>query len=241
MQAVHEPPVSNPAESTMAELARQWEGQSVESTLVEAVRAFGDRLVLASSLGPEDLVLTDMLYKIQPRANAFFIDTGFHFPETLALLEQVQSRYPELHLEIVRPLFTVAEQAAKHGERLYEREPDTCCAIRKVEPLNRVLRSYKAWITGMRREQSPTRAAIGVVQWDSRRGMVKFNPLAAWTHKQVWAYVVAHKLPYNPLHDRGYPSIGCSPRQCTAPVVAGADPRSGRWTGKGKLECGLHT
>lgn len=241
MQAVHEGLVLNSAQSTMSALAQQWEGQSAQATLVEAVRAFGDRLILACSLGPEDIVLIDMLSKIRPETPVFFIDTGFHFPETLALKDRILARYPQLRLEIVRPLLSLESQADKHGERLYERAPDTCCAIRKIEPLNRVLSTYKAWITGMRREQAPTRADIGVVQWDSRRGMVKFNPLAAWTDKQIWAYIVEHKLPYNPLHDQGYPSIGCSPLQCTTQVAPGADPRSGRWSGQGKTECGLHT
>jgi phosphoadenosine phosphosulfate reductase len=241
MQLVQEQLLNHPAQGTVEELARQWEGQSAEATLVEAARAFGEGLVLACSLGPEDLVLVDMLARVSPAPRAFFLDTGYHFPETLDLKERVVARYPNLQLEIVTPLLTVPEQNAQYGERLHDREPDRCCAIRKVEPLNRALRPYRAWITGMRREQAPTRSDIGVVQWDSRRGMIKFNPLAAWTHKQVWAYIVERGLPYNPLHDQGYPSIGCAPFSCTAPVAPGADPRSGRWSGKGKTECGLHT
>ncbi len=232
--------IGSAAQFTLEQLSRQWEGQSPQNILVEAVRAFGDQLVLASSLGPEDIVLTDMLCQVWPRAQAFFLDTDFHFAETLALKDRILERYPQLRLEIVKPTVSLPEQNARHGERLYEREPDRCCALRKVEPLNRVLSQYKAWITGMRREQAPTRGNIGVVQWDSRRGMVKFNPLAAWTNKQVWAYIVEHDLPYNPLHNEGYPSIGCSPINCTAPVAADGDPRSGRWAGKGKTECGLH-
>lgn len=236
MEAVFELDV---ARSSLEELARQWEGQSAQTTLSEAVRAFGDNLVLACSFGPEDIVLIDLLSQVAPNAQVFFIDTGYHFPETLALKERVLARYPQLRLETVTPLSTVEDQDAEHGERLYERSPDSCCAIRKVEPLNRVLKGYKAWITGMRREQAPTRSDIGLVQWDSRRGMVKFNPLATWTNSEVWKYIMDHKLDYNPLHDQGYPSIGCAP--CTAAVAPGQDPRSGRWSGKGKIECGLHT
>ncbi|MBC7882052.1 MAG: phosphoadenylyl-sulfate reductase [Anaerolineae bacterium] len=236
MEAVFE---LDAARSSLEELARQWEGQSAQATLSEAVRAFGDNLVLACSFGPEDIVLIDLLSQVAPNAQVFFIDTGYHFPETLALKERVLARYPQLRLKTVTPLSTVEAQDTEHGERLYERSPDSCCAMRKVEPLNRVLKGYKAWITGMRREQAPTRSDIGLVQWDSRRGMVKFNPLATWTNGEVWKYVIDHKLEYNPLHDQGYPSIGCAP--CTVAVAPGQDPRSGRWSGKGKIECGLHT
>jgi phosphoadenosine phosphosulfate reductase len=236
MEAVFE---LDAARSSLEELARQWEGQSAQATLIEAVRTFGDHLVLACSFGPEDIVLIDLLSQVAPNAQVFFIDTGYHFPETLALKERVLARYPQLRLETVTPLATVEAQDAQYGERLYERSPDSCCGMRKVEPLNRVLTGYKAWITGMRREQAPTRSDIGIVQWDSRRGMVKFNPLATWTNAEVWKYIVDHQLDYNQLHDQGYPSIGCAP--CTVEVASGQDPRSGRWSGKGKTECGLHT
>jgi phosphoadenosine phosphosulfate reductase len=236
MEAVFE---LDAARSSLEELARQWEGQSAPATLIEAMRTFGDHIVLACSFGSEDIVLIDLLSQVAPNAQVFFIDTGYHFPETLALKERVLARYPQLRLETVTPLATVEAQDAQHGERLYERSPDSCCGMRKVEPLNRVLKGYKAWITGMRREQAPTRSDIGIVQWDSRRGMVKFNPLATWTNAEVWKYIMDHKLDYNPLHDQGYPSIGCAP--CTVEVAPGQDPRSGRWSGKGKTECGLHT
>lgn len=229
----------NVERSNLEELSRKWEGQPAQTTLIEAVGAFGETLVLACSFGPEDIVLIDLLSKADPTANVFFIDTGYHFPETLALKDRILARYPQLRLETVMPLATVESQDAQYGARLYERNPDSCCAMRKVEPLNRVLHGYKAWITGMRREQAPTRSDIGIVQWDARRDMVKFNPLATWSNADVWKYVVDHKLAYNPLHDQGYPSIGCAP--CTAAVSPGQDPRSGRWSGKGKTECGLHT
>ncbi|BAC89597.1 phosphoadenylyl-sulfate reductase [Gloeobacter violaceus] len=240
MNLLQDQPAMGIDQTTLEHLARQWEDLAPEAILAEAVRCFGDKLVLASAFGPESIILLDMLVKVWPRPQAFFLETGFHFPETLALKDRVLARFPQLQLEVVGPLMSVAQQNAIYGERLHDRNPDHCCAIRKVEPLNRALAPYKAWIAGMRREQSPTRGQIGVVQWDSRRGMVKFNPLATWTHKQVWAYIVERDLPYNPLHDEGFPSIGCSPLNCTAPVADGADPRSGRWRGKAKTECGLH-
>lgn len=227
-------------EETVGELARHWEGQSPTATIERAVEAFGESLVLACSFGSENVVLIDLLTRVWPEARALFIDTGYHFAETLELKDRILERYPRLRLEVAKPLLTVEEQQAHHGERLFERQPDQCCALRKVEPLNRALRPYKAWMTGMRRDQAHTRTNLGVIQWDAGRGMVKFNPLANWTDRQIWTYIFKHQLPYNPLHDQGYPSIGCSPVTCTAAVLAGADSRSGRWQGKAKTECGLH-
>ncbi|MDX2270511.1 MAG: phosphoadenylyl-sulfate reductase [Cyanobacteriota bacterium] len=220
-------------------LSEKFEAASPLEVLAWASQAFGQELVLACSFGPEDVVLIDMLSRIQPKAQAFFLDTDFHFPETLALKARIQERYPSLQLETVSPLLTPDQQAAQYQPELYKSNPDLCCGIRKVEPLNRTLARYQAWITGMRREQAPTRAAIGKVQWDAKRNLIKINPLADWTHQQIWDYIVAEQVPYNPLHDQNYPSIGCI--HCTAAVAAGEDPRSGRWQGKGKTECGLHT
>ncbi len=220
-------------------LSQSFEAQEASALLSWAANKYGDQLVLACSLGPEDLVLIDLLSRVYPGLQAFFLDTDFHFVETMALKDQIQARYPNMHLEIVKPLLTVEQQADQHGAELYVTNPDQCCGIRKVEPLNRVLSGYDAWITGMRRQQAPTRASIGKVQWDVKRSMVKLNPLADWTEEQVWAYITANGIPYNPLHDQNYPSIGCT--HCTAPVQPGEDPRSGRWQGQGKTECGLHT
>ncbi|MGY2795441.1 phosphoadenosine phosphosulfate reductase [Thermostichus sp. MS-CIW-36] len=223
----------------VASLSERFEPLSASDLLTWAVEEFGDGLVLACSFGPEDLVLIDLLTAINPRVRAFFLDTDFHFPETLQLREQVLARYPHLQLQIFKPLLTPEEQAAQYGPELYRSDPDLCCNIRKVEPLNRALAGCTTWITGMRREQSPTRADIGKVQWDGKRNRLKLNPLADWTNGQVWKYILDHGIPYNPLHDRHYPSIGCI--HCTAPVEPGADPRSGRWKGTSKTECGLHT
>lgn len=219
----------------------EWESKEAKYIVEQATSLYGDKLVLACSLSVEDIVIIDLLCQVTNPVMAFFLDTDFHFPQTLETKDKILDRYPQLCLEIVKPKLTVEEQNTLYGVNLFESNPNQCCQIRKVEPLNRILSSYQAWITGMRREQANTRANIDVVQWDTRREMVKFNPLAGWTHKQVWAYIVEHQLPYNPLHDQGYPSIGCSPITCTAPVAEGADPRAGRWAGKGKIECGLHT
>lgn len=138
----------------------------------------------------------------------------------------------------VEPVVSLDEQAAAYGPALWSREPDRCCALRKVEPLRRFLQGYRAWITGLRRQQSPTRAGTRPVEWDQRFGLVKVNPLFRWSRDEVWRYIRDHDVPYNPLHDRGYPSIGCWP--CTTPVAPGEDERAGRWRGFHKTECGLH-
>lgn len=205
--------------------------------------AFGDRIALSTAFGPSGVVLMDLASRLRPGVRVFFVDTGFHFDETLAMIERVQARMP-VQIEVLRPELTVAEQAARHGDALYVVDPDRCCAMRKVEPTRRMLDGLDAWITGLRRDQGPSRARTPIL--DPRevggRMVVKLNPLARWTRKDVWRHVFAHDLPYNPLHDQGYPSIGCAP--CTAPVgdVAEADDeRAGRWAGSAKTECGLHT
>lgn len=197
----------------------------------------GERLVLACSFQAEDLVLIDMLCRLVPRPRAFYLDTGLLFPETYATCERVLRRYP-VEMTRVEPRLTVEQQAQAYGPRLWERDPDLCCALRKIEPLERALAGELGWITGIRREQAPTRANTPVIQWDSRFGLVKLNPLAAWTWEQVWSYIIEHNVPYNPLYDRGFTSIGCWP--CTTAVAPGEHPRAGRWRGKGKVECGLH-
>ena len=172
-----------------------------------------------------------------------FLDTGYHFAETIGTRDAVAATYP-VNVRTVLPLLTVDEQTQSHGADLWSRDPSTCCALRKVEPLERGLADYDAWATGMRREDSPTRTDIDVIGWDSKRDMVKLNPLAAWTQDDLDAYVDEFSLTknpvlINPLRQLGYPSIGCAP--CTQPVADGADPRSGRWAGTTKTECGLHT
>lgn len=197
---------------------------------------FGGSLVVASSMGDE--VLVHLASVVAPGVDLLFLDTGYHFAETIGTRDAVAATY-DVTVRTVLPLITVEQQAAQHGPDLWARDPDACCAIRKVEPLERGLAPYDAWVTGMRREDAPTRSDIDVVGWDARRSKVKLNPLAAWTQDDVDRYAAEHGVLLNPLRQLGYPSIGCEP--CTRPVAPGEDPRSGRWAGQGKTECGLHT
>jgi len=197
---------------------------------------FRDRLVVASSMGDE--VLVHLASTSAAGVDVLFLDTGYHFAETIGTRDAVAATY-DVDVRTLLPLITVEQQAAAHGPDLWSRDPDACCAIRKVEPLERGLSEYDAWVTGMRREDAPTRSDIDVVGWDARRDKVKLNPLAAWTQDDVDAYAEKHGVLMNPLRQIGYASIGCEP--CTRPVAPGADPRSGRWSGTGKVECGLHT
>ncbi|WP_409177923.1 phosphoadenylyl-sulfate reductase [Brevibacillus fortis] len=225
------------ADEEIQEWASQLEGQGPQDVLVNAVENYAASLILAASFGAEDVVLIDMLHKLAPTIPAFYLDTNIHFAETYDTRDKLQARYGMTFIQ-VQPQLTLTEQAEKHGDKLWEREPNLCCEIRKVEPLKRVLSNYQAWITGIRREQSPTRANTKKVEWDEKFNLVKFNPLADWTEAQVWEYIHANDVPYNPLHDRNYPSIGC--RVCTRAVMPGQDSRSGRWAGFEKTECGLH-
>ncbi len=213
------------------------EGWSAVLVLGWGFEHFHPHIAIASSFGLEDVVLIDIAASIRPALSIFTLDTDFLFPETYELIERVQARYG-IVVERIRPPLSPSEQAASHGASLWQRDPDLCCQIRKVEPLQRKLATLKAWVTGIRREQSPTRAHAQKIEWDAKFGLVKLNPLADWTTPQVWDYVRNRDLPYNPLHDRGYPSIGCT--HCTRPVQPGEDPRAGRWAGFGKTECGLH-
>lgn len=218
------------------EAGRTLEGAHPEQVLAWAGRTFGDDLVLASSMGDE--VLVHLAAAAVPGIDVIFLDTGYHFAETLGTRDYY-AQFTDIHLRTVLPLTTVTEQDAVHGPRLHERAPDRCCAMRKVEPLERGLAPYRAWVTGMRREDAPTRTDIAVVGWDERRGKVKLNPLAAWTQADLDAYVAEHHVVLNPLRELGYASIGCEP--CTRAVAPGEDPRAGRWSGTSKTECGLHT
>jgi phosphoadenosine phosphosulfate reductase len=225
-------------EDALRAIAGSLEGQPPEAVLRWALQHFGaDEIALACSFGAEDMVLLDMIARLRPGSRVFYLDTGLLFPETYDLVNQASARY-DVRLEQVLPAMTVAAQAEAHGDALWARNPDQCCHIRKVEPLRQVLAGLSAWITGIRREQSPTRAGAQVVEWDHKFGLVKVNPLAAWSEQAVWGYITAHGVPYNPLHDQGYPSIGCT--HCTRPVRPGEDPRAGRWSGLAKTECGLH-
>jgi phosphoadenosine phosphosulfate reductase len=217
--------------------SRQLDGASPQTILRWAVDTFGTKLTMATAFGAEGCCLIHMLAEIEPNLRIFNLDTGYQFDETLALRERIKERYG-IEVELVRPEMTVAEYEAEHGGPLYRIRPDQCCHDRKLVPLRRTLVGYDAWVSAIRRDQTAHRAAAGVVQWDAKFNLVKVNPLLSWTKKDVWSFVLQHDVPYNPLHDQGYPSIGCWP--CTRPVGDGEDERAGRWAGTAKKECGLH-
>jgi phosphoadenosine phosphosulfate reductase len=217
-----------------------FESKQPQDLLTEAIKRFAPKIVLACSFGAEDVVLVDMVHRIDPSIPLFYLDTDFLFPETYATRDRIIQQYALTQSQViqVRSLLTPDQQAAQHGPALWSTEPDRCCQLRKVEPLTRVLKGYDAWITGIRRDQSPTRANAGLIEWDGKFQLVKVNPLARWTWADVWTYIKVYEVPYNPLHDQNYPSIGCT--HCTAPVAPGEDPRAGRWKTFTKTECGLH-
>lgn len=201
-----------------------------------AVATFGTHLAVASSM--QDTILPHLFGERLPGVDVLFLDTGYHFAETLATRDAAVAALP-ITVVNVTPRQTVAEQDTEFGAELFARNPDTCCFLRKVDPLARALEGYAAWVTGARRVDAPTRAQMPVVQWDANHRLVKVNPLATWTDADVEAYQVAHDLPRNPLVAQGFPSIGCAP--CTRKVEPGQDPRSGRWAGTDKVECGIIT
>lgn len=210
---------------------------SAEAVIAWGLENFGRDIAIASSFGVEDVALIDLASKISRDFRVFTLDTNFLFPETHELLSYVELRYG-IKVELLTPKQTPLQQAQEHGEALWLQNPDRCCNLRKVEPLRAHLSTLQGWITGVRREQSPARANAKKISWDDAFGLVKLNPLADWTHQRVWGHIVAHRVPYNPLHDRGYASIGCT--NCTRPIAPGEDPRAGRWSGFAKTECGLH-
>jgi phosphoadenosine phosphosulfate reductase len=211
--------------------------ESPQAILRWAVDAYFPRLTMATAFGAEGCCLIHMLAEIEPRVRIFNLETGYQFPETLELRERIRERYG-IEVEYVRPELTVAEYEAEHGGPLYEMRPDQCCHDRKILPLRRAVVGYDAWISSIRKDQTGHRARADVVQWDAKFNLVKVNPLLGWTRRDVWAFLVKNGVPYNPLHDKNYPSIGCWP--CTRPVGDGEDERAGRWAGKVKKECGLH-
>ena len=216
------------------------DGSEPQSVLGAAVARYRPRIILACSFGAEDVVLVDMLHRIDPSIGLFYLDTDFLFPETYATRDRIIERYELKPVQVqgVKSLLTPERQAEQHGEALWTSNPDMCCQLRKVEPLRRILDGYDAWITGIRREQSPTRAKAMPIEWDQSFQLVKVNPLVRWTWTDVWTYIKVYEVPFNPLHDQNYPSIGCT--HCTKPVMPGDDLRSGRWQGRDKTECGLH-
>jgi phosphoadenosine phosphosulfate reductase len=218
-------------------ISNEFETASPEDVLRWAIDEFAPDVALATGFGVEGCVLVSMLSVISPASPIFYLDTDLLFPETYTLRDQLEARYG-VHFERRATILSVSDQAVQYGERLWERDPDLCCRLRKVEPLREMLKELRAWVTAIRRDQSPVRANIGVVEWDDKFGLVKINPLARWSARDVWNYVAKHDVPYNPLHDLGYPSIGCVP--CTTPVQIGEVSRAGRWRGTFKSECGIH-
>jgi len=219
----------------ISQLVEPW---SPEDILRWAFVTFGGRVEMATAFGPEGMVLIDIASRVLPELKLFTLDTGFLFPETDRLMEQVEERYG-FTIERVSTALTPADQEREFGPALWSRDPDTCCQLRKIEPLRRKLADLRAWITSIRRDQTSDRARALKVEWDPKFQLVKVNPLADWSAEQVWQYIREHGVPYNPLHDQGYPSIGCT--HCTRSVRPGEDPRAGRWSGFAKTECGLHT
>lgn len=211
------------------------EGAPAEEVIAWASQTFGNALCVTTSM--TDGVLVHLASRVVPGIDVLFVDTGYHFVETLGTRDAVSTHY-DVRLVTVSPRLNVAQQDLRFGPRLYERDPDRCCAMRKVAPLTEALAPYDAWVTGLRRDEAPTRSAAPVVDWDERRGKVKINPLAAWTAADVADYADRHGVLRNPLVDAGYRSIGCAP--CTRPVGPDEAERAGRWAGRGKSECGLH-
>ena len=215
-------------------------GSDHEASAAEVVAWVAEHFetdVAAVACSMADAVLPHLVAAQLPGVDVLFLDTGYHFTETRATRDEV-ARALDVRVVDVLPEQTVAEQDAEFGAELFARDPGLCCARRKVAPLQQALAGYELWFTGVRREEAPTRANTPLIQWDERNGLVKVNPLAAWTFDELLDYAGAHQVPVNLLMSHGYPSIGCEP--CTKPVAAGEDPRSGRWAGLAKTECGLH-
>ena len=215
-------------------MAESWRPEQV---LAWAYETFGDEVAMATGFGIEGMALLDIASRVSPKLRIFSGDTEYLFPETYDLIDRVEKRYG-IKVERTCSRLSPEEQEREHGPALWERNPDQCCNLRKIEPLRDKLSGLRAWMTAIRRDQTAVRAAIRKVEWDDKFQLIKINPLADWTVEMVWRYVRQHDVPHNPLHDLGYPSIGCM--QCTRAVQPGEDPRSGRWSGFQKTECGLH-
>ena len=222
----------------LARASRALESSSPEEIIRWAVGRFGDKLTMATAFGPEGCLIIHWLATIAPATYVFNLDPGYQFAETLALRDRIEQRYG-IGVVLEKPATTVEDYERVHGGPIYRTDPDRCCGDRKLAIVSRVLVNYDAWMSGIRRDQSPDRAAAPIVGWDHKFGVVKISPLANWTKAKVWDAIVRDNVPYNPLHDKGYVSIGCAP--CTRAVNAGEDERAGRWSGTAKTECGLHS
>ncbi len=211
------------------------EGASALEILGWADDQLGAKWAVASSMA--DSVVPSLAAKVRPGVDILFLDTGYHFAETLGTRDAVAATLP-VTVRSIQPRQSVAQQDASFGARLYERNPDQCCALRKVMPLRNALKDYDGWASGLRRDEAATRMDVQVVEWDEQRGMIKLNPIAAWTQNDVDRYIAENGILVNPLLFDGYGSIGCGP--CTRRIAPGEDPRAGRWSGSNKVECGLH-
>lgn len=218
-------------------LSHRFENSSPAEILSWADERFGPRVALATGFGAEGCALISMFTEINPKARFFYLDTDLLFPETYELRDRLAQKYG-ITFERQTARLSLAEQATKYGEKLWESEPNLCCQLRKVEPLKQYFANLDAWITAIRRDQSAARREAGIVERDKKFGIIKINSLARWTKREVWKYIIRNDVPYNILHDRNYPSIGCAP--CTSPALSGENDRSGRWRGSSKTECGLH-
>jgi phosphoadenylyl-sulfate reductase (thioredoxin) len=221
----------------LATASRTLEGAAPQAILAWAAANLGDHVTFATGFGAEGCVIIDLIAREKLPIDLFTLDTGLLFPETYELWRELERRYG-VTIRGVRPERSVDQQAAALGPSLWERDPDRCCEERKVVPLRAELAGFDAWITAIRRDQTPERASAQIIEHDRKFGLVKVNPLVAWSHDDVWAHIYANDVPFNPLHERGYPSIGCQP--CTSAIIPGENLRAGRWRGAGKRECGLH-
>jgi phosphoadenylyl-sulfate reductase (thioredoxin) len=229
--------VSRPSREELQRVSQELEGQTALAVLRWAAGRYAPRITFATGFGMEGCAMIDLIAGASLPIDLFTLDTGLLFPETYDLWHRLEDRY-KITIRAVRPEQTVDEQAAAAGPELWGSDPDRCCELRKMQPLRQTLTGYDAWLSAIRRDQTADRADAPVVGWDGKFGLVKVNPLVRWTFEDVKTYVREHDVPYNLLHDQGYPSIGCQP--CTSPVAAGEDPRAGRWRGREKKECGLH-
>lgn len=224
-------------EIDISERQRALEEAPPQHILRWAAQTFGKQLAIVTSFGPTGMVTLHMMSEIAPNTPVLTLDTGLLFPETYALIDEVE-RLLGLNLIRATPRLSLEAQAAEYGDALWERNSDQCCMLRKTVPLGEALDGYTAWIAGVRRDQSAKRAQVPIIAWDPRYQRIKLNPLATWTEDMVWSYISAHRLPYNPLHDQGYPSIGCL--TCTRVVHGSGYSREGRWSDSVKMECGIH-
>jgi phosphoadenosine phosphosulfate reductase len=218
-------------------ISTRFDRAATSDLLTWAVQTFGAGLSVGTSFGASGIVLMDLTLRINPDVDVFYIDTGYFFPETIALMKRLEAHYGR-NFRRVSTQLSIADQEKRFGPRLYESDPDLCCHVRKVLPMTGALVDSTAWMTAVRRDQAPSRRNTPLVQWNERHSVVKIAPLAQWTESDIWAYIDEHHLPYNRLHDQNYPSIGCWP--CTRPVQPGEDLRAGRWAGMTKIECGIH-